>query len=68
MKRLMISGFAAVALLAMATPMLWSRSHSAGHPGPVAAATPLQAAAGTKDLATEEFEDMSLVYSTAPKH
>ena len=56
MKRLMISGLAAVALLAAATTML--RSHSPSSDRPVGAAD---------KLPTENFEDMSLVFSTATK-
>jgi hypothetical protein len=67
MKRLMISALAAVALFAAttATAMLWSPSTklSAG-----TAAMPslheLHTAAGANKLPTEDFEDMSLVYST----
>ncbi len=54
MKRLMISGLAAVALLAAATTML--RSHSPSTDRPVGAAD-----------TTENFEDMSLVFSTVAK-
>jgi fatty acid desaturase len=65
MKRLMICAFAAVALFAAATTMLWSHS-------PVlfagTAAMPsleeLHTAAGVNKLPIEDFEDMSLVYST----
>ena len=62
MKRLMIPAFAAVALFAVATTMLWSPSTklSAG----TAAMPSLQefnAAAGVNKLPTEDFEDMSLV-------
>jgi hypothetical protein len=67
MKRLMISALAAAALLAAttATAMLWSASTklSAG-----SAAMPslheLHTAAGVNKLPIEDFEDMSLVYST----
>ena len=65
MKRLMISTFAAVALFAATTAMLWSPSTklSAG-----TAAMPslheLHTAAGATKLPIEEVEDMSLVYST----
>jgi hypothetical protein len=68
MKRLMIPAFAAVALIAAATGMQWSRSNklSAG-----TAAMPslqeLHTAAGVNKLPVEEFEDMSLVYSTPTK-
>jgi len=67
MKRLMIATFAVVALFAAttATAMLWSPSTklSAG-----TAAMPslheLHIAAGANKLPIEDFEDMSLVYST----
>ena len=70
MKRLMISGLAAVALLAAATTML--RSHSASTDRPVGAAdmASLQQsriATGSNKLPTENFEDMSLVFSTVAK-
>jgi hypothetical protein len=66
MKRLMISGFATLALLAAAATMLWSHAASTGH-SIAAADKPSQTAAVNK-LPIEEFEDMSLVYSTPPKH
>ena len=70
MKLLMISGFAAVALLAAATTML--RSHSLSTDLPVGASniTSLQehhTSADVNKLPIEDFEDMSLVYSTATK-
>jgi hypothetical protein len=65
MKRLMISGFVAVAVLAAATTMLWS--HSSAHRSAAAGNSSSQAATGAKILPIEEFEDMSLVYSTAAK-
>jgi hypothetical protein len=67
MKRLMISGFAAIALLAAATSML--RSHSPSIDRPVAPANMMssQAVAGVNKLPNEEFEDMSLVFPTVPK-
>jgi hypothetical protein len=68
--RLIISGFVTVALLAVATTML--RSHSL--PGYRTAGTTSMAssqqhhsAADVSKLPVEEFEDMSLVYSSAPK-
>jgi hypothetical protein len=67
MKLLMISGFAAVALLAAATTVLRSHSPSTNHPVATADMTSPPAAAGANKLPIEEFEDMSLVYSTAPK-
>ena len=72
MTRLMISGFAAIALLAAAATML--RSHSSTDRSVVADKNSSQAVAGLKNLRNEEFEDMSLVYSrdqaekTAPLH
>jgi hypothetical protein len=65
MKRLMIPTFAAVALFAAASAMLWSPSTklSAG-----IAAMPslheLHTAAGVNKLPIEDVEDMSLVYAT----
>jgi hypothetical protein len=67
MKRLMISGFAAIALLAAATTMLWSHSASTGRPVAAADMMSSQVGAGVSRLPIQEFEDMSLVYSTAPK-
>ena len=65
MTRLMISGLAAAALLASAATML--RSHSSTDRSVMADKSPSQAAAGLKNLPSEEFEDMSLVYSNATK-
>ena len=71
MKRLLISGFVAVALLAVATTL---RSHSiisAEHPTVttgVALSKKSPASAGVTRLPIEEFEDMSLVFSTPVKH
>ena len=70
MKRLMISGLAAVALLAAATTMLRSHAPSTDRPAGAADVTSLQQsriAAGASTLPVENFEDMSLVYSTAAK-
>ena len=70
MKRLIISAFAAVALLATATTMLWSRSPSVDRPVGPTGMTSLQehhAAVVVSKLPIEDFEDMSLVYSTATK-
>lgn len=68
MQRLMISGFAAVAVLAVATSMLWSHSASTHHSVAAANMMSPQATASGNKLPVEEFEDMSLVYSSAPKH
>ena len=70
MKRLMISGLASVALLAAANTMLRSHSSSTDRPVGIADTASLQQsriAAGADKLPIENFEDMSLVYSTAPK-
>jgi hypothetical protein len=67
MKRLMIFAFAAVALLAAttATAMLWSPSTKlpAG-PAAMPSLHELHTAAAANKLPIEDFEDMSLVYST----
>ena len=65
MKRLMIPTFAAVALLAAATAMLWSPSTKLSA-GIVAMPSlyELHTAAGVNKLPIEEVEDMSLVYAT----
>ena len=71
MKRLLISGFVAVALLAVATTM---RSHSilseerATVTTGAALSKKSPAAAGVTRLPIEDFEDLSLVYSTPAKH
>ena len=67
MKLLIISGFAAVALLAAATTMLRSHSPSINHAVATTGTTSPQAVAGANKLPSEEFEDMSMVYSTKPK-
>jgi hypothetical protein len=68
MKRLMISAFAVVALVAVALAI--HRSPSAEIFAGTAAMPSLQelhTAASVKTLPSEDFEDMSLVYSTATK-
>ncbi|HZC98205.1 MAG TPA: hypothetical protein VE267_19180 [Bradyrhizobium sp.] len=70
MKRLMISGFAAVALLAAATIIVRSHSLSITTGTATAEKMPVQElhrTAGAKNLPLQEFEDMSLVYSAGPK-
>jgi hypothetical protein len=70
MTRLIISGFAAIAVLAAATTMLWWHSPSSARSVGASGMTSLQelhTTAGVGKLPIEEFEDMSLVYSTAPK-
>jgi hypothetical protein len=70
MKRLIISAIAAVVVLAAATTILWSRAPSIGRTLGAADMTSLQKphTAEASKLPIEEYEDMSLVYSTAPKH
>ena len=70
MKRLLISGFVAVALLAVATTL---RSYSISSDrslvtSGVALSKKSPAAAGVTRLPIEDFEDLSLVYSTPAKH
>jgi hypothetical protein len=68
MKRLTISAFALVALVAAALAI--HRSPSAEISAGTAAMPSLQelhTAASVKTLPIEDFEDMSLVYSTVPK-
>jgi hypothetical protein len=70
MKRLIISAIAAVIVLAAATTMLWSHAPSMRRTVGVTGNTSLQgprAAAEVSKLPVDEYEDMSLVYSTAPK-
>lgn len=69
MKHRTITGFVAVALIAAATTAATMRSHS---PLVVRAAGMMslqepQTAAGVNKLPIEDFEDMSLVYSTVTK-
>ena len=66
----MIAGFTAVALLAAAITLTWSHSvsadrHAAGLNG---TSQQLHGTPGANKLPVEDFEDMSLVYSTPPKH
>jgi hypothetical protein len=67
MNRLMISGFVAVALLAAAITMLPSHA-LLGHRATTGMPSSQQAQASTvaNKLPIEEFEDMSLVFSTPP--
>jgi hypothetical protein len=68
MKRLLIPTFAAVALIGASTAILWS--HPTTLPAGTAAMPSLQelhTAAGVNKLPIEEFEDQSLVFSTATK-
>ena len=66
MKRLIISAFAAVALLAASTIVLWSHTTSAKPPAATAGMMSLQElhhAPAVNKLPNEVFEDLSLVYS-----
>jgi hypothetical protein len=68
MMRAMISAIAVVALMVIATTMLWSRSPSIELS--TAAMPPLQelhTMAGVHKLPVQEIEDQSLVYPTAEK-
>jgi len=70
MNRLMISGFVAVALLAAAITMLPSHSllgYRAAATTGTASSQQRQTSTVVNKLPIEEFEDMSLVYSTSPK-
>jgi hypothetical protein len=67
MKRLLISGFVAVALLAVATSL---RSHSIVSEGRSHATSTggKPTLAGVRSLPIEEFEDMTFVFSEQAKH
>lgn len=71
MKRLLISGFVAVALLAVATTFrshpIISAERSTVTTG-VSLSKKSPAAAGVTRLPIEDFEDMSLVFSVPAKH
>jgi hypothetical protein len=63
MKRLMIT-FAAVALFAATTAMLWSPSTLSTATAAMPSLQEFHIAAGANKLPIEDVEDMSLVYST----
>ena len=65
MKRLMISAFAAVAVLAAAATML--RSHSLSTAPTLKTAAQETSPTDANKLVAEEFEDMSVVFSAPPK-
>jgi hypothetical protein len=67
MKRLMISALAAAALIAAATTVLRSHSPSTDRAAGMMSLQELHTAAGLNKLPVEDFEDMSLIYSTATK-
>ena len=70
MNRLIIAGLFAIAVLAAATTMLRSHSLTGSHAAATtgtASSQQGQSATVVNKLPIEEFEDMSLVYSTVPK-
>jgi hypothetical protein len=67
MKHRAITGFVAVALLAATTTAATMRSHSTSVVRAADMVSLPDTAAGVNKLPVEEFEDMSLVYSTATK-
>jgi hypothetical protein len=70
MMGLIISGFAVVALIAVAATVLGSRFLSIEVPAATAAMPPLQelhTMAGVHKLPIQEIEDQSLVYPTTAK-
>jgi hypothetical protein len=69
MKRLMISAFAVVAFFAAATTVLRSHSSATNLAVGTASTMSVQERHGVdvNKLPIEDFEDQSLVYSTAPK-
>ena len=67
MKRLIISALAAVALVAAATHRVAVAHAAAVRAAGMMSSQEPHAAAGVNKLPIEDFEDMSLVYSTAPK-
>jgi hypothetical protein len=70
MRRLMISAFAAVALLAAATTMVRLHSSTAARPAVTTGMMSLQelhSQADVNKLPSQDFEDQSLVYPTKRK-
>ena len=67
MTRLIIFAFASVFLIAAATTVPRAHSPSAVHAAGMPSLQDLNAAAGVNKLPIQDFEDMSLVYSTATK-
>ena len=68
MKRLMIAAVAVVALMVVATTMLWSRSPSIElSTAAMPSLQELHTMAGVHKLPVQEIEDQSLVYPTAEK-
>jgi len=65
MKGQMISGFVAIALLTIATAMLWSHSPTASRAGGFAGASSqgLQTTTDVNKLPIEESDDQTMVFS-----
>jgi hypothetical protein len=69
MKLLLISGIAAIALLASAATVLWSHSPSTNRSvGSTGMMSLQELHTAANRLPVEDFEDQSLVFSSAPKH
>jgi hypothetical protein len=68
MTRLVVSTFATVLVIAAASTALRSHSTLAVYAVGMPSLQELQFAAGANKLPMEEFEDMSVVYSTPTKH
>jgi hypothetical protein len=67
MKRLMICAFAAFALFAVASAMRYPSTELSAGTAAMPSLQELHTAAGVNKLPIEDFEDMSLVYSTVTK-
>ena len=70
MNRMIIAGFAAITVLAAATTILRSHSLTGSHAAAtigMASSQQRQTSTVVNKLPIEEFEDLSLVYSTGPK-
>jgi hypothetical protein len=67
MTRLIVSTFAAVSLIAAATTVLRSHPPLAIRAAGMTSLQELHSAVDVNKLPIEDFEDMSLVYSTATK-
>ncbi len=67
MTRLIIPALAAVSLIAAATTLMRSHSPLAVHAAGMTSLQERHSVAGVNKLPIEDFEDMSLVYSTATK-
>jgi hypothetical protein len=67
MKRLMICAFAVVALFAVASAMPAPSTELSAGTAAMPSLQEIHTAAGANKLPIEDFEDMSLVYSTVTK-